>query len=125
MPTREEVNEQARAWIEAWNRRDLEAILAEYAEEVEFRSPTAVRVTGRAVVRGKDALRAYWRNALDQIASLRFELREATWDGEARALAIYYLSEVDGARKTVCETMWLDESGRVVRSEVFHGAPAE
>ena len=62
--TRDGMQEFAAAWIDAWNRRDLEAVLAHFAEDARFRSPKALVLTGRAELHGKPALRAYWQAAL-------------------------------------------------------------
>lgn len=66
----------ARAWIEAWNRRDIEGVLAYFCDDAVFSSPIA-RALGHGadgVVRGKTALRAYWKAALATNHDLRFEL---------------------------------------------------
>jgi len=34
----------AKGWIQAWNQRDLEAILSHYTEDVEFQSPLVVKL---------------------------------------------------------------------------------
>ncbi len=66
----------ATAWIGAWNRRDVEEVLAHYHEDGVFTSPTAARVVpeSRGVVRGKEALRSYWLQALEGNADLHFTL---------------------------------------------------
>ncbi len=52
----------AAQWISHWNARDAEAVLAQYADDVVFTSPTALRLVPHTggTVRGKDALRSYW-----------------------------------------------------------------
>ena len=37
----------AESWIAAWNRRDVEAVLAHYSEEAQFVSPVARNLVGR------------------------------------------------------------------------------
>jgi len=66
----------ADAWITAWNTRDLDAVLAHYAEDVVFTSPMASFLLegSDGVIRGSTALRDYWSQALDRIPDLRFEL---------------------------------------------------
>lgn len=66
----------AEAWIAAWNRHDLEAVLAYYADDCEFSSPliVALAVELAGVLKGKAALRAYWTLGLRRIPNLRFEL---------------------------------------------------
>src|SRR5262245_46358588 len=54
----------AAEWIATWNAGDLDALLAHYSEDVTFTSPRAAAITGSAVVRGKDALWAYWSAAI-------------------------------------------------------------
>jgi len=106
----------ARAWIAGWNARDLEAILAHYADDVIFSSPKALQITGRAQVVGKAALRAYWEKALAKAPDLRFDL-ETVYVG-ADAITIAYLRN---GETRVCETM--EFSGdRIVRGCVTHAA---
>src|SRR4051812_9046528 len=66
-------------WIAAWNRRDLDAILCHYADDVVFTSPFVARLTGdpAGTVRGKEALRAYFAAGLARFPDLRFRLRHA------------------------------------------------
>lgn len=66
----------ATQWISNWNARDVEAVLADCAEDVIFTSPTAVRVVPESggTVRGKDALRRYWTLALQRNPDLHFGL---------------------------------------------------
>jgi hypothetical protein len=63
-------------WVDAWNGRDLERVLAHFADDVVFSSPRAAAMVegSGGVVRGKDALRSYWSASLARDPSLRFEL---------------------------------------------------
>jgi len=66
----------AEAWCAAWNAHDLDAVLRLFHDDVLFTSPLASKVfpESSGVVRGKEALRAYWSAALAQAPDLRFEL---------------------------------------------------
>jgi hypothetical protein len=68
--------EFAGIWEAAWNRRDVEAVLAHFAEDAVFTSPVAQQVgfARDGVVRGKDALRQYWLSALEKNLDLRFRV---------------------------------------------------
>jgi hypothetical protein len=72
--------EQGRAfadqWIKSWNARDVEAVLEHFADDVTFTSPTAARLipASGGLIRGKQALRDYWSDALGRNPDLRFEL---------------------------------------------------
>jgi ketosteroid isomerase-like protein len=66
----------AEEWVAAWNSHDLERILEHYREDFEMASPLIVRLTGEASgkLRGKPAIREYWRRALAAAPQLKFEL---------------------------------------------------
>jgi hypothetical protein len=121
--TREMSETFAAQWAEAWNRRDVEAVLTHFHDDVVFSSPTALAVVGSPVVRGKEALRAYWTAALARIGSLRFTLDRVVWDPVRLELAIIYTSDIDGKSKRVSENLIFDARGYVVAAEVFHGIP--
>ena len=64
----------ARRYYAAWNARDLDAILALYAEEVEFSSPyiAALGFAPDGVIHGKGMLRDYFQKALERAPELKF-----------------------------------------------------
>ncbi|MER5437960.1 nuclear transport factor 2 family protein [Streptomyces sp. NPDC002790] len=63
------------SWVTAWNAHDLDALLAHFADDVTFSSPVAAQLLGGdGIMRGKDALRAYWQEGLRRIPDLRFEV---------------------------------------------------
>ena len=61
-------------WLDAWNRRDLEAVLAHYAEDVEFISKAVIALGGdhRGSVKGKTALRRVFEAGLLAYPDLHF-----------------------------------------------------
>jgi ketosteroid isomerase-like protein len=63
-------------WVTAWNRHDVDAVLAHFRDDVVFTSPVAPRVVpeSKGVVRGKAALREYWLVALTSIPDLHFDI---------------------------------------------------
>lgn len=102
----------AEQWIDAWNRHDLDAVLAHYAEGFEFSSPLIVDIAGEpgGILRGKDAVRGYWAQGLARIPELRFELMDVL-TGIDR-IVLYYR----GHRGMVAESLEFDPDGRVVRA---------
>jgi ketosteroid isomerase-like protein len=68
--------EFAEEWIAAWNSHDLDRILSHYTDDFEFSSPFVVTVYGEpsGVIRGKEAMRKYWANALKRRPDLHFRL---------------------------------------------------
>jgi ketosteroid isomerase-like protein len=119
--TTDDARSFAARWAEAWNRRDIEQVLAHFHDEVEFTSPTALAVMGTPTVRGKGSLREYWTKALARLASLQFTVDRVVWDPDSRELAILYTSEIDGKARRVSENLRFDAAGLVVVAEVFHG----
>lgn len=111
----------AAAWAEAWNCRQIEVVLAHFADEIEFTSPVAVAVTGAPTMRGKPALRAYWEKAMAQVTLLRFTVVRTVWDPVGRELAIIYDREVNDQRDRALELLRFDQAGQVVSGEVFYG----
>ena len=62
----------AEAWIGAWNRHDLEAILHHYAIDVEFTSPFVPALSGdpSGTLHGRERLTAYFRKGLQAYPDL-------------------------------------------------------
>ena len=111
----------ARRWIEAWNRRDIDAILEHFEDDVVFSSPRALQVVGTPAVQGKAALCEYWHTSQRRIASMQFTLQRVIWDPESSELSIIYDREVNGLRDRASEVLQFGESSRVVRGEAFYG----
>lgn len=66
----------AAAWVTAWNTHDLERILSHFSDDVVFTSPVAGQLLegSDGIIRGKAALRDYWREGLRRIPDLHFEI---------------------------------------------------
>ena len=62
----------AQDWIDAWNRRDLDAVMSYYSDDTEFSSPFVQQLSAEpsGVLRGKRALRAFWEHALNSDAAI-------------------------------------------------------
>ncbi len=99
----------ANRWIADWNSHDLDRIVSHYAEDAEFRSPRAAERLGEGVVRGHEALRAYWAPALENRPDLEFYLKEA-FVGH-RAISIHYGDELG---RDVVETLLFGEGGKAI-----------
>ena len=111
----------AEEWTENWNKRDLEAVLAHFDDDVVFTSPKALPTVGVPTVRGKAALLRYWTAAISAARSIRFSLRRVIWDPETPELSIVYDREIDGKNDRASEVLRFDRSGKVIQGEVFYG----
>jgi hypothetical protein len=79
----------AETWIAAWNRRDVDAVLAHFADDAEFVSPAAEKFVGHSVLRNRKEIGDYWRTALARISTLEFKLDHANWDERRRELTSF------------------------------------
>ncbi len=102
----------AAQWIAAWNSHDLERILGHYSDDVEITTPMIRMALGTDTdsLRGKPAVRDYWRAALDKLPGLRFELLDVA--SGVDSVTLYYRSVMD---KRAMEVMFFDEDGRIAR----------
>lgn len=100
----------AEEWIRAWNSHDLEDILSHYAEDIEVTTPMIALATGgkENTLRGKEAVREYWRKALDKFPDLHFELIGST--AGVNSVALFYKSIMD---KHAVEVMFFDDEGKI------------
>ena len=90
MPTEAEARRFADSWYAAWNRHDLDAIMAHYAEDIAHSSPFIARYNGDAdckPLKGKAVVRAYFGRALERNPTLRFDPMHVAVGVETLALA--------------------------------------
>ncbi len=116
MPDRKFAEHFAAEWVEAWNSRDLERILAHYSDDFEMSSPVITQITGEpsGKLKGKQAVGAYWARALELIPTLRFELSEVLVGVDSVTLC--YL----GPRGKSAEVFFFDDEGKVVRAAAHY-----
>jgi hypothetical protein len=83
----------AAEWAASWNRRDVDAVLAHFHDDVIFTSPIAAELVpdSGGVVRGKAALREYWCTALKVVPELHFDMVGVY--GGASVLVINYRNQ--------------------------------
>jgi ketosteroid isomerase-like protein len=112
----------AENWVAAWNRRDLDDILAKYRDDARFVSPKAAQFAGNAVVEGKASLRRYWETALSKIGALHFTLDQVVNDPDGSRIVVIYVADLDGRRARAAETFALDSDGRIAAGEALYGA---
>jgi steroid delta-isomerase len=111
----------AREWIAAWNRRDVDAVVAHYAADGRFTSPRAQERMGTATVAGRDMLKAYWQGAR-KLPKLHFTLDRALWDGARRELTVIYTADFGDRKIRAMETMAFGAGGFIRDGEAMYGA---
>jgi len=110
----------ASAWIQAWNTRNLDEVLAHYEDDFVFQSPLITVVTGAASGRlqGKSAVRAYWSKALAGLPDLHFELVDILLGD--KCLTLYYR----GHRGLVAEIFFFGDEGKVTQAAATYSLAA-
>jgi hypothetical protein len=123
--TRDQVEAFVQAWISAWNRGDVESVAAHYAEDAVFTSPRAEALTGHPVVRGRQALLAYWTLGRAKVGRFDFRLLDWSWDNEKQVLTLRYLSRRGAAEPIrAVEIMRFAGMNSIVEGEALYGAQA-
>ena len=108
----EQARELAGHWVKAWNAHDLDSIMSHYEDDVVLVSPVAAKMLDdpSGTVTGKDALRSYFKRALEVYPNLSFELVDVMWGLES--VVLYYVNQ-KGSRTG--EYMELGPTGKVSR----------
>ncbi len=111
----------AQHWFAAFNAHDLEGLLSLYADDAEHYSPKLKvrRPETNGLVKGKNALRDWWRDAFDRLPSLRYEVLKLTADDEQ--VFMEYIRHVDGEDDLRVGEVLEVRDGRIVASRVYHG----
>ena len=111
----------AQTWLDAFNRADVDALVALYAEDATHSSPK-IRVlhpdTGGRLL-GKAAITTWWREAVARLPGLRYE-RVTITANDDRVFLEYIRHAPDGPPMPIAEVF--DVQGGLVRaSRVYHG----
>ncbi|MBI5260837.1 MAG: nuclear transport factor 2 family protein [Bradyrhizobium sp.] len=108
-----------REWIAAWNSRDLERVLALYADHAEMSSEhiAGFGFDSTGTLRGKDRLRAYWSKGLELLPNLHFELIDVFVSPDS--MVVFYENE---RGKKICEYLRVDADGKIIQGSANHVA---
>lgn len=116
------VNKQiALTWFEAFNEHNLEKLLSLYHEQAQHYSPKLKirQPETQGLIKGKDALRVWWKDAFDRLPSLRYEVKKLTADEQQ--VFMEYIRHVDGEDDLSVGEVLEIENGLIVYSRVYHG----
>lgn len=111
----------AEKWFAAFNAHDLEALLDLYDDAAEHFSPKLRlrRPETNGMVRGKSALRDWWRDAFERLPTLRYEVTGLTADDDR--VFMEYIRHVEGEEDLRVGEVLEVRGGRIVASRVYHG----
>jgi|SRR5471030_3138081 ketosteroid isomerase-like protein len=111
----------ARRWLACFERKDVEALVALYAENARHTSPKLrlSRPETGGHIHGRAALRAWWADAFQRLPQLRY-IEQTLTAGEERVW-MEYLRKVPGeADLPVAEVLEIRD-GLIRESRVYHG----
>lgn len=110
MLTKEQAYEIAEHWVQAWNSHDLEEIISHYEENVVLVSPIAAKLLNDPLgtVKGKEALRNYFKKGLEVYPNLKFELIDVMWG--LSSVVFYYINQ-QGLK--IGEFMEISSTGKI------------
>jgi hypothetical protein len=115
--SQEEGERLAQEWLAVWNAHDLEAIMALYAPEIVFQTPTLIDTLGipDGAVSGLEALREHFARGLARLPDLHFDLDQIYLGVRSIAIAYRWL---DGT--PVCELHEYDGEKRIERVQALY-----
>ncbi len=120
MTDEEILSKIANQWIEAFNRHDLDGLLALYSDKAEHYSPKlkARQPETRGIIKGKDNMRAWWQDSFDRLPSLRYELIRLT--SQKNRVFMEYVRHVEGEENLRVGEMFEIRASLIVNSRVYH-----
>jgi hypothetical protein len=118
--TTTELNNIAHRWMSAFNAKELEELLSLYDEKAEHFSPKLKirHPETNGLIKGKDALRSWWKDAFVRLPSLTYELVRLTPFDDR--VFMEYVRRVEGEEDLFVGEMLEVDNGLIVASSVFH-----
>ncbi|HEX8563648.1 MAG TPA: nuclear transport factor 2 family protein [Flavobacterium sp.] len=108
-------------WFDAFNSHNLEQLLSLYDDEAEHYSPKLKirQPDSNGLVRGKQALREWWKDAFERLPSLHYKVTSLTANGDR--VFMEYIRQVEGEEAMlVAEVLEVKET-KIIASRVYHG----
>jgi ketosteroid isomerase-like protein len=120
MLTKEKTADYVERWVAAFESKDLDRVLAFYADDVIFHSPLIARLSHdpSGTIQGKAALRAYVKKGFDVFDHIRFRVLDVLRGVDS--IAIHYKG-ITGTH--VIEVLFFDAHGVVRESYVHYASP--
>ncbi len=115
-----DLNTIALKWFEAFNKHSLDDLLYLYSEQAEHYSPKLKirQPETNGLIKGKSALREWWRDSFIRLPTLRYEVIRLT-PVEDRVF-MEYIRHVDGEDDLQVGEMLEVEAGLITTSRVYH-----
>jgi hypothetical protein len=111
----------AKLWLKAFNDHNLEHLLELYDEDaIHFSPKLKIRLPETfGLIKGKDALRAWWSDAFRRLPELAY--REISLTADEHKVFMEYLRVVPGEEDMNVAELLIIENNLIVSSRVYHG----
>lgn len=111
----------ATKWFDAFNTHNLEALLSLYDDNAEHYSPKLKirKPETNGLVRGKNALRDWWKDAFEHLPTLQYLVTTLTANNER--VFMEYIRKVSGENDMQVSEVLVIKGGLIVASKVYHG----
>lgn len=108
-------------WFAAFNAHELEQLLALYADDAAHYSPKLLlrQPETNGLVKGKSALRAWWKDAFERLPTLRYEVQTLT--ANEKRVWMEYIRHVAGEPDMRVGEVLEIRDGLITASRVYHG----
>lgn len=115
-----ELNKIALKWFSAFNEKKLEQLLSLYHDNAEHFSPKLkiLHPETKGLIKGKEALRAWWRDAFERLPSLNYEVIRLTSQDDR--VFMEYVRHVVGENDLYVGEMLEIKDELIIKSSVFH-----
>ena len=111
----------ATLWFKAFNEHDLESLLSLYDENAEHFSPKLKIREPETIglIKGKDALRNWWKDCFERLPTLQYEVQKLTADSEQ--VFMEYTRKVEDEEDMKVGEVLEIKNDKIVFSRVYHG----
>ncbi|MBC7861722.1 MAG: nuclear transport factor 2 family protein [Bacteroidia bacterium] len=110
----------AQNWFDAFNAKNLDALLSLYDENAEHFSPKLkIRMpeTG-GFIKGKQQLHDWWKDAFDRLSTLHYKPNYFIADSDK--IFMEYVRTVTGEDDLIVGEVLSFKNGKIIASKVFH-----
>jgi ketosteroid isomerase-like protein len=108
------------AWFKAFNAHNLEQLLKLYHDNAVHYSPKLKirHPETNGLIKGKDALRAWWRDSFDRLPTLNYEVISLTANEDR--VFMEYIRHVKGEEDLRVGEVLEITTGKIKASRVYH-----
>ncbi len=112
--------EIALQWFNAFNKHDIEKLLALYNEHAEHYSPKLKihQPETNGFIKGKPALRTWWTDAFDRLPNLHYEVIQLTTEDDR--VFMEYIRQTPGEADLRVGEILTIKDGEIIASRVYH-----